>query len=184
MNCNPSSLAAAAACYTCIPKPVMQASMISLLCEWANHLTPPGAMPHWEPESRVASWTDGLGGHSGDWATYAATVDLATQITLLIPGGFLGQITSLTGIQNIPNLQTLDCHGNLLSGTLDLSGLTQLSIVYAGDNQLTEVNCTNCSALTYIAVSVNQLGDLYLNGCPLTVTFFGASNPLLVVHGP
>lgn len=41
MTCDPKALLEAAKCYRCIPKPVMRSSMISLLCEWANNLTPP-----------------------------------------------------------------------------------------------------------------------------------------------
>lgn len=43
MNCTPAELIRAAKCYQCVPKPVWNATVISLLCQWANKpVTPTG----------------------------------------------------------------------------------------------------------------------------------------------
>jgi hypothetical protein len=67
------------------------------------------------------------------------------------------RITSITGLQNLINLQQFTADWNSLT-TVDLSGLTNLTYVDisdnempgTGDNSLTSVNLTGCTALEYL----------------------------------
>lgn len=187
MNCNPSSLAAAAACYTCIPKPVMQASMISLLCEWANHLTPPPCQISWTPVTAPASWVDSGGPHIGNLAFFLATADINTVTTFSVDSGGL---TSLSCLEYLPNLSILVMGSNPLLLSIDLTKCLNLTYLQLDNSALTSLDVTQNTLLTYLDCSMSpgitslnlssniNLQSLACPNCNITGTlnFSGLSN--------
>ena len=69
------------------------------------------------------------------------------------------EISDLTGIEYFPNLRVLDCQNNHLA-SLDLSGNKELREIYLNSNQMTSLNVSNCTKLTYLDCSNNQLTEL------------------------
>jgi Leucine-rich repeat (LRR) protein len=81
MNCDPNSLMAAARCFSYLPKGDLLEMQIHLLCQWHNHLTPPGPEKPVNPgpgdaaanvtqcgtpaNPFILSWADGGGGTTG-----------------------------------------------------------------------------------------------------------------------
>jgi Leucine-rich repeat (LRR) protein len=98
-------------------------------------------------------------------------------------------ITSITGLQNLINLQAFNASGNSLI-TIDLSGLTNLTYVDLGYNNITLVdNITLPNSLELLNLGGNQivtfnptlalpsgLTELYLDGNQIVI--FNPSNPL------
>ena len=72
--------------------------------------------------------------------------------------GELG-ITSLRGIEDMPNLQELYCTSNKLTN-LDFSNNTALTYLFCDFNQLTHLDVSNNTALTILSCSANQLTSL------------------------
>lgn len=210
MNCTPQALLQAAACYRCIPKPVMRSTMISLLCEWANQLAPPFS---YEPQTELISWIDSGGNHTGDLATFyfiTATTGIDT-VTSVNAGGnpitsvsnvsslpalvffdFSSTIissldvtgctildtllvndtnlTSVTGLATCTSLVTFQCQNSSMMGSLDVSGLSNLNLVYCYSNSLSSLDCSNCTSLTTLNCSFNlALTTLTLAGCTALV---------------
>lgn len=75
------------------------------------------------------------------------------------------QVNSLVGIKYFPNLEYLYCNGVGLTGNLDLSGLTKLTLVWAMDNKLTSLNVNNCTSLPELWAYNNKLTKLNVTGC-------------------
>lgn len=72
-------------------------------------------------------------------------------------------ITDLTGIKLFPYLQTLNCYNNAIT-RLDVSGMTNLKILYCNVNRLAELNIAGCSALEELDCSGNNLTALNASG--------------------
>lgn len=112
-------------------------------------------------------------------------------------------ITTITGLQNLPNLQDFNADWNGLQ-TVDLSGLTSLTYVDVSDceipgvgtNSLTSVNVTGCTALTDFRVDdsdfsansissiiglsdLTSLNTLDVDGCELSGTIDMSGFPAL-----
>ena len=73
-------------------------------------------------------------------------------------------IKNLTGIQYFNGLKMLSCGNNQLT-SLDVSNCTALTELYCNDNQLKTLNVSNCTALWNLSCGNNQLADLDLSGC-------------------
>ncbi|HEY0045198.1 MAG TPA: T9SS type A sorting domain-containing protein [Flavobacterium sp.] len=78
---------------------------------------------------------------------------------------FIGvsEISSLTGIQNFSNLQTLDASQNYLS-TFSTAGLTNLRDLTIGGNPLTSLDVSGLPNLQYLSVYEGNLTTLNLTG--------------------
>ena len=85
-------------------------------------------------------------------------------------------ITELPGVNNMTNLQRLWARNNQLTGSLDVSNLSQLNnlrvsgntsltSLYCSECNLTSLNVKNCPALSFLDCNYNQLTDLDLSGC-------------------
>jgi Leucine-rich repeat (LRR) protein len=90
--------------------------------------------------------------------------DEAEQITYLkIAGnweeGILGGIKSIKGIEAFINLDTLRCHYNQLS-SLDLSNNTSLTFLHCNENQLSSLDVSACNALRRLVCERNLLTKL------------------------
>lgn len=68
-------------------------------------------------------------------------------------------ITSLKGIELFPNLKKLDCHTNQLT-ELDVSKNTALTYLDCSENNLTSLDVRQNAALTYLDCGTNQLTSL------------------------
>ena len=79
-------------------------------------------------------------------------------------------ISSLAGIENFTNLQSLDCSSNQLI-TLDISTLTQLKTLICPQNNLTALDVTNQPLLIWLWCQNNQLTSIDLS-----------NNPHLLIH--
>lgn len=85
-------------------------------------------------------------------------------------------ITELPGVNNMTNLQRLWARNNQLTGSLNVSNLSQLNnLRVSGNTSLTGLYCsecnlidldvTGCTALSFLNCNYNQLTDLDLSGC-------------------
>lgn len=180
MNCTPQSLLQAASCYRCIPKPVMRSTMISLLCEWANNLTPP-CVVDWSPPNQTVTWNDAAGNHFGDLAAFTATADFSSVVSMEFSG--LGLLSDISGIECLPILNTLRLTSQALT-SLDVHGATSLGLLECFDNAITSLNVSGCSSLAFLDCNTNQLGTIDLTG-DFAITFLDvSSNPAVVIIGP
>lgn len=75
-----------------------------------------------------------------------------------------GPIKSLAGIEEMPNLNHLECAVNQLS-KLDVSKCLKLEYLNCSINSLTELNVSKCTNLKTLYCSCNQLTKLDINNC-------------------
>ena len=78
-------------------------------------------------------------------------------------------LTSLEGVRNLTNLQTLHCSYNAIE-TLDVSGMTSLTELLCDHNLITDLNVADCSSLSSIECNSNAIGELNLADCRNTLT--------------
>lgn len=93
-------------------------------------------------------------------------------------------ISAITGLQNLPNLQSFDASDNYLE-SIDFSGLTNLTYVRLedqdfpeGGNSLTSVNVTGCTALEYLDINDADFSAGFpdLSSCT-SLQYFDADGP-------
>ncbi|HEX9979115.1 MAG TPA: T9SS type A sorting domain-containing protein [Flavobacterium sp.] len=77
---------------------------------------------------------------------------------------YSGDISSLAGIENFPNVRTLDCSFNALT-SLDVSGLPNLQDLTCSMNQLTSLDVSGKTTLQYLICNNNMLTTLNVSGC-------------------
>lgn len=98
----------------------------------------------------------------------------AAAVTNLEVGSSL--ITDLTGIHAFINLDSLDCSSNQLT-SLDISNLTALTYLHCGGNNLTALDITNNTALSILFCYGNSFNSLDLtNNTALTYLLCPGSN--------
>lgn len=78
-------------------------------------------------------------------------------------------LTSLEGVRNLTNLQTLHCSYNAIA-TLDVSGMTSLTELLCDHNLITDLNVSDCTSLSSIECNSNAIGELNLADCRNTLT--------------
>lgn len=78
-------------------------------------------------------------------------------------------LTSLEGVRNLTNLQTLHCSYNAIE-TLDVSGMTSLTELFCDHNLITDLNVSGCTSLNNIECNSNAIGELNLADCRNTLT--------------
>lgn len=78
-------------------------------------------------------------------------------------------LTSLEGVRNLTNLQTLHCSYNAIA-TLDVSGMTSLTELLCDHNLITDLNVAGCTSLSSIECNSNAIGELNLADCRNTLT--------------
>lgn len=78
-------------------------------------------------------------------------------------------LTSLEGVRNLTNLQTLHCSYNAIE-TLDVSGMTSLTELLCDHNLITDLNVSGCTSLNNIECNSNAIGELNLADCRNTLT--------------
>ena len=78
-------------------------------------------------------------------------------------------LTSLEGVRNLTNLQTLHCSYNAIE-TLDVSGMTSLTELLCDHNLITDLNVADCTSLSSIECNSNAIGELNLADCRSTLT--------------
>jgi hypothetical protein len=126
------------------------------------------------PDNAFETRLIALGYDSGPLDDLVLTANINGVTSLDISG--LG-ISNLTGIQDFAALQTLICESNLLTGSLDLSMLTNLTSINVFNNQLTSLNFTGLN-LTYLACDQNQISSLNVSALTNLQTFYCATNLL------
>lgn len=132
----------------------------------------------WAPAAETVTWIDTNGTFAGDLSTFRSTADFATVTSLVF--GATGNLTSLTGIQELPVLATLNCNTNALT-TLDCSGLSSLdtlncsfnasltTLTLTGCYLMTILQCQSCTSLTSVGLSgLVNLALINLQSCNLT----------------
>ena len=111
-----------------------------------------------------------------DLAAFNA-LDPATITLLYLPTNGL---TSITGLNTLPNLQTLCLDGNNLT-TVDFTGCTALVNLFCSLNpSLTSINLTGCTALGGLVCNSNTLTTLDVTGCTALRYLICNSNALTV----
>ena len=86
-------------------------------------------------------------------------------------------ISSLRGIEYFYALQNLTCQNNQLT-SLDVSRCTALTYLYCGYCRLTSLNVSGCTALTKIDCVGNELTDLDVSGCAALTGLLCGENKL------
>lgn len=165
MICTPDNLMREAKCFRCIPAGTLPEVISYLMCQWSNKSSAPVINVHWEPVTKLSSWTDSSGpGHVGDLAAFLANPLVASVTSLELDNQ---GITSITGLQSLPNLSFLNVSYNLLT-TLDVSNCSKLvTLVFAYCGNLTSVNLSGCVNLDSITGDYcGQLTSLDASGCP------------------
>ncbi|SVA95373.1 uncharacterized protein METZ01_LOCUS148227, partial [marine metagenome] len=111
------------------------------------------------------------------------SIDLAANDSLVDVSLSNNALTSVTGINNKPNLEGFSVrnvahwggYNNITS--LDLSGCPSLESISCQNNQLTYLDLSGCPSLTYISCYNNQLTHLNMrNGVTDALTTFNATN--------
>lgn len=194
MTCDPKALLQAAACYRCIPKPVMQSTLISLLCHWANNLTPARRV-YWVPNTVGCSWQDSGGLHFGaNLADFLANADDPTVTDLRVSDITVTEIGNLDTLPMLSVLTITDCPMTSidLSGCLSLTflicngtGLLSLDVsnhlllqsVVCDNSRLLTLNCSGCTALTILHGQQCEFGDVTITGCISLVEVWLYDNP-------
>lgn len=74
------------------------------------------------------------------------------------------QISNLEGILNFRNISFLNCNGNQMLTSLNVQGLTNLSILYCGGNHLASLDINGLTNLSFLSCPFNQLTSLNLQG--------------------
>lgn len=87
-------------------------------------------------------------------------------------------ITSLEGIEYFINLRELYCSNNIQLTQLNLSNLTQLTILYCSNNQITELDVSNLTQLEYINCNYNQINQLDIRNLTQLIRLFCSYNNL------
>lgn len=154
----------------------MQATMISLLCQWACHLLPQPTF-RWEPEAEIVQWTDGGGVHVGDYTNFLATADQTT-LSQFNAGG--GGITAFYNIGTLPALNTFQVTVSPGLTNLDLTGCASLTYLdFNGCSVNTLVGLDDCTSLQTLYAFNNLLaGPLDLSVLTQIQTFDVSQNPL------
>ena len=64
-------------------------------------------------------------------------------------------IVSMEGIKSFTSLEKLDCSYNVITGTLDLAGMTSLKEVYVDHNRYTKLDLAGCANLVILEANDN-----------------------------
>lgn len=76
----------------------------------------------------------------------------------------VGNINSLSGIENFSNLRGLECYGNNLTSLSPISGLSQLSWLSCSDNQITSLDAIeNLTGITDLGITSNPVVSVNLS---------------------
>ncbi|WP_202703340.1 leucine-rich repeat domain-containing protein [Flavobacterium sp. UGB4466] len=124
----------------------------------------------------------GIDSGTADGKVLTSKVSTITEIDL-----YNSNITDLTGIQDFINLKTLDCGGNKLLA-LDVTNNTQLTTLRCnggsgssttrGDGQLTNLNVSKNTLLTFLDCGNNQITNLNISQNTLLKTLICNINRL------
>ncbi|GGB91980.1 hypothetical protein GCM10011352_17560 [Marinobacterium zhoushanense] len=87
------------------------------------------------------------------------------------------QIKSLAGIEYLTALRVLDVTRNQLT-RLHLSKNTQLTDLFAGNNEISELDISNCTQLETLELFTNNLEVIDLSNNPMLEEFFASDNDL------
>ena len=79
------------------------------------------------------------------------------------------------GITYSPGKLSIVIYTNNLSGSIDMSGCTELEKLDCGFNQLSSINVSGCTALSVLNCGHCQLTSLNMNGCT-SLTYLGCFN--------
>ena len=94
---------------------------------------------------------------------------------------FYGQLTSLAGIEYFSALDTLNCGANQLT-TLNVSKNTELTFLDCPSNQLTNLDLSHTNALLWLRCEFNQLTALDVSKCPVLQRLFCSFNQLTTLN--
>ena len=83
----------------------------------------------------------------------------------------------ITGIEKMPYLKTLYCNNNDLT-SLNLSSNTNLTYLSCYNNGMTSLNVNNCTKLTYLDCATNNLTTLNLSNLTALQTLYCNNNKL------
>lgn len=130
----------------------------------------------WAPNTEVVTWNDSGGPNSGNLAFFLANADFDTVTSLVF--GATGNLTSLTGLQALPALATLDVNTNALT-SLDVTNCTALVTFYCSNCAITDINgLLTCSSIQDFQCLNNQLALLDVHGLTTLLNLDCDTNPL------
>ena len=93
----------------------------------------------------------------------------------------LPNITSLIGIQNFPNIHTIWCDTDQISN-LDVSGLSNLTLLNIKNNPLSVLNIAGCSALQGIALENTLVSTINLSGFTNLTNIYVPNNQIASIN--
>ena len=93
------------------------------------------------------------------------------------------RISSLKGIELFTGLKTLYCNDNQLT-ELDVSNNTALTRLNCNNNKIATLDVSNNTALTYLNCANNQLAGLDISNCTsLAPDYLTADSNIIITHG-
>ncbi|MFR7349396.1 leucine-rich repeat domain-containing protein, partial [Peptoniphilus sp.] len=101
---------------------------------------------------------------TGGFVLSQEELNAVTSIDVSVDSGAKGLIESIKGIEHFPNLETLNCKNNSITGDLDLSKNTSLKELDCRENEITSLSNIPKSIETIIC-SENKLTKLDLSEC-------------------
>lgn len=158
MNCDPTSLMAAAKCYRCIPAGALKEVQLYLLCKILSSI---GVGFSYTPDTVLLNWTDSNGLHTGNLAAFRSIGNPFTTTTVDITST---AVTTVTGLGSLPALDNYLSSNCALLTTIDMSTLVSLHSGF-----LTQ----DCPALTSVLCGswIPSGGIVYdFSGCALSIT--------------
>lgn len=127
------------------------------------------------PDRALQSWLMKQSNLGGMGADGVLTQQERLSVTHLDLSGL--NLTSLSGLELFPNLQSLDCSNNQLTA-LDLSGNPALEHVNCAFNRLTTLDLSQNHKLISLNCEMNLLTSLNLSGCSKLTALFARNNLL------
>lgn len=146
----------------------MQASAISLLCQWANNLTPT-AVFSWEPSATVAFWKDSINpaGTTGNLATFNATADPSTVTWLQFTDAGSPDLSALNNLSSLPLLSYLQADNVSTSSlsTIDLTGCGNLiELVVSNQDSMSSIDTSPCPLLQRLSIDGTSITTIDVTG--------------------
>jgi hypothetical protein len=105
--------------------------------------------------------------------------EVAAVAELFIPNE--ATINSIDGIKSFVNLTRLDAQSCAISGSVDLSNLSLLELVFLNNNAITTINVSGCVAMKEIDCDTNLIQEVDVSSLFILEDLKVANNPILKI---
>ena len=94
-------------------------------------------------------------------ARYVVNLNINDPITNKLLPNVHSKVKDLTGLESFPNLKRIDCFGNNIT-KINLSKSTSITFLNCSDNQIESLDLSNNTDLVYVSCDNNELTELIL----------------------